>query len=106
MQRHVIPRQTRGFPHGKPRRCQPHFPVHVRQRAGRGAVSGKTRDHGHKAALLIVHGKVPDAVRRIGQAVQQHHRAAGLPGWHQHKGAVGIGGKLAGPHQALAVVAV
>ena len=106
MQRRSLARQTRGFPHRKTRCREPHLPVDVRQRAGRGTVPGQTRDHGHKAVLLIVHGKPPDAVRRVRQTVQQHHRAARLSGRHQHKGAVGIGRKLSRPHQALAIIAV
>ena len=106
MQRHVIPRQARGFPHGKPRRCQPHFPVHVRQRAGRGAVSGQTRHYGHKAVLLIILCQMPDAVGRIRQTVQQYHPPARLSGRHQHERPVCIRGKVSWPHQALAVITV
>lgn len=65
MQGNIVSRQPRGFAHGKARRRQPHLPVNVRQRAGRGAVTGQAWNHRHKTVLLIIAGKMPDTVRRI-----------------------------------------
>ncbi|MNQ00308.1 hypothetical protein D3C85_129550 [compost metagenome] len=87
---HQVQRQGRGHPaagfaHGKPRGRRPVFPMGLRQAAGHRAMARHPDGDGHVAHGLVMRGDVPQAVRRIGEPVQQHGHAHGLAGRQQHE---------------------
>ncbi len=61
-----------GLAHRQSRRRQPGLPRHIDQPGGHCAVTGYAQTKGDKALLAIALGQVAQAVRGIGQAVQEH----------------------------------
>jgi hypothetical protein len=94
------------MPHGESRRRDPVFPAHAREPGGDGAVAGHADADGDEAARAVVRRDVPQAVRRVSQAVQQHHRAARGTVGHEHIGSVPVECPPRGVHRAAVEEAI
>ena len=99
-------RQAPRLAHRQVRGRHPLLPLDLAQARGHGAVAGQPDRHRHIAGLHVAPRHVAQAVGRIGQAVQQHHRADRRARRRQHVGAVPVLCEAAWVDRAAAEVAV
>ena len=95
-----------GLPHRESGGFRPVLPIDAGERARHGAMSRQPDRDGDKAARPVHAGDVAQAVRGIGQSVQQDDRADRRPVRLQHVGAIPVGREPARINRAAVEVAI